>query len=108
MRSVVVLPAPFGPRNPVIVPRSSAKERPSTATTSPNRFVSESARTTRDASALTGIGGEDPVGDRLVNRAIVLVVSTWFLIAVVLSSGANQTLLATTRVHDRAIGHMAG
>jgi hypothetical protein len=51
MRSVVVLPAPFGPRNPVIVPSSSSKDRSSTATTPPNRFISDSARTT-GASAL--------------------------------------------------------
>ena len=46
MRRVVVLPAPFGPRNPVIVPGSSANERLSTAVSLPNRFVSDSARTT--------------------------------------------------------------
>ena len=37
------LPAPFGPRKPVIVPGSSAKERSSTATRVPNRFVNDSA-----------------------------------------------------------------
>src|SRR5207244_11131655 len=31
MRSVVVLPAPFGPRNPVIRPAGTVKLRPSTA-----------------------------------------------------------------------------
>ena len=46
IRSVVVLPAPFGPRKPVIVPGSSANERSSTARTVPNRLVSDSARTT--------------------------------------------------------------
>jgi len=33
---VVVFPAPFGPRNPKIVPSSTENEIPSTATTSPN------------------------------------------------------------------------
>src|ERR1700679_2257079 len=53
IRSVVVLPAPFGPRKPVIVPGASANERSSTATTLPKRFRSDSARTTATA---------DPVG----------------------------------------------
>ncbi len=43
MRMVVVLPAPFGPRNPKIRPRGTVSERLSTATTSPphveNRLV---------------------------------------------------------------------
>ena len=45
IRSVVVFPAPFGPRKPVIVPASSANESSSTASTLPNRFVNESATT---------------------------------------------------------------
>src|SRR3954447_15175276 len=39
MRRVVDLPAPLGPRNPVMVPASSEKVRSATATTSPNRLV---------------------------------------------------------------------
>ena len=46
MRSVVVFPAPFGPRKPVTVPGSSANDRSSTATSLPKRLVSESATTT--------------------------------------------------------------
>src|SRR6187397_1675265 len=46
IRRVVVLPAPFGPRNAVIVPGSSEKERSSTAVSFPKRFVSASATTT--------------------------------------------------------------
>src|SRR5689334_2869807 len=46
MRSVVVLPAPFGPRKPVTVPASSANESPSTARRSPKRFVRASAART--------------------------------------------------------------
>src|SRR5690242_21942446 len=37
-RIVVVLPAPFGPRKPSIRPRSTEKEQPSSARTSPNRL----------------------------------------------------------------------
>ena len=36
MRSVVVLPAPFGPRNPVTRPGATSKDRSSTARTGPN------------------------------------------------------------------------
>ena len=42
MRSVVVLPAPLGPRNPVMRPGSTVNVRSSTAVRSPNRFVSRS------------------------------------------------------------------
>ena len=40
IRSVVVLPAPFGPRKPVIRPGSTSKLRSSTATKEPKRLVS--------------------------------------------------------------------
>ena len=39
IRIVELLPAPFGPRNPNVAPRSTAKSIPSTATNVPNRFV---------------------------------------------------------------------
>ena len=42
----MVLPAPFGPRKPVIVPASNANDRSVTAATSPKRLVSDSASTT--------------------------------------------------------------
>ena len=45
-RSVVVLPAPLGPRNPVIVPGSRANDKSSTAVTVPKRFVNDSHTTT--------------------------------------------------------------
>src|SRR5579871_3752965 len=45
IRSVVVLPAPFGPRKPVIVPGARANESESTASTEPNRFVRDSTTT---------------------------------------------------------------
>src|SRR3954454_23792718 len=40
MRIVVVFPEPLGPRKPVTRPSATAKPSRSTATTSPNRFVS--------------------------------------------------------------------
>jgi hypothetical protein len=46
IRSAVVLPAPFGPRKPVIVPAFNAKDRSVTAETSPKRLVNNSASTT--------------------------------------------------------------
>jgi len=39
IRSVVVLPAPFGPRRPVMEPSRASKVTPSTACTMPNRFA---------------------------------------------------------------------
>ena len=45
IRSVVVFPAPFGPRNPVIVPGSSANDRSRRRARDPNRFVNDSATT---------------------------------------------------------------
>ena len=38
MLIVVVLPAPFGPRNPNTSPGATEKETPRTASTSPNDF----------------------------------------------------------------------
>src|SRR5579862_449000 len=60
IRSVVVLPAPFGPRKPVIVPGASANDSESTARTDPNRFVNESATTAGiEASAVPVAVGSD-------------------------------------------------
>jgi hypothetical protein len=39
MRMVVVLPAPFGPRNPKIAPAAAVRLSPSTAVKSPYLFV---------------------------------------------------------------------
>src|SRR5215210_9284172 len=39
IRMVVVLPAPFGPRNPKISPAAAVRLRPSTAVKSPYLFV---------------------------------------------------------------------
>ena len=43
MPSVVVFPAPFGPRKPTISPRATVNDRSSTTTASPYRFVRCSA-----------------------------------------------------------------
>ena len=43
---MVVLPAPFGPRNPVTVPGRTVKLRSSTAVTGPKRLVSRSTSIT--------------------------------------------------------------
>jgi hypothetical protein len=43
MRSVVVLPAPFGPTSAKISPARTSNDTPSTAMRGPNVFVSESA-----------------------------------------------------------------
>src|SRR6185437_10330641 len=49
MRSVVVLPAPFGPRRPVIAPSQAVKETLRTASTSPKRLARLRASITRVA-----------------------------------------------------------
>jgi hypothetical protein len=57
MWTVVVLPAPFGPRRPKTMPSLSARSIPSTAVTVPKRFVRPSPRvamtTPENASAAT-------------------------------------------------------
>src|SRR6185436_334503 len=53
---VVLLPAPFGPRNPNILPVGKASERLSTAVRSPYRFVRFSIRT---AVEIEGPGQEE-------------------------------------------------
>ena len=40
MRTVVVLPAPFGPSTPSTVPRGTARSMPSSARTFPNDLTS--------------------------------------------------------------------
>src|SRR5688572_5055574 len=47
MRSVVDLPAPFGPNNPVICPSRAPKLTPRTAATFPNDFVRSRASNMR-------------------------------------------------------------
>src|SRR5580658_4411189 len=50
MRSVVVLTAPFGPRNPVIRPGSTVKSSPRTAATRPKCLV-------RSRTSIVPLGG---------------------------------------------------
>ena len=45
MRNVVVFPAPFGPRKPVMVPGPSSNDKPATADSAPYFFVTLSNRT---------------------------------------------------------------
>src|SRR5205823_13548820 len=55
IRMVVVFPAPFRPRSPVMVPRRTENETPSTARTAPNVLTtSRTARTTDIRRPLTG------------------------------------------------------
>jgi hypothetical protein len=56
VRTVVVLPAPLGPRNPNTSPWSTLKDTFSNAMRSPNRLVSPS--TTSAASPRDGVPGE--------------------------------------------------
>src|SRR5262249_37152478 len=63
---VVVLPAPFGPRNPKICPPSTCNDRSATASSVPKRRPSPSVRTTGAVSrpeatdTLTGGGSRGP------------------------------------------------
>src|ERR1700751_1478824 len=71
-RIVVVLPAPFGPRNPVILPGATLNDKLSTATVSPYRLVrprasimyaAPSGRRSPDAvaSGLLPVSGKDAI-----------------------------------------------
>src|SRR5438876_4259571 len=62
-RSVVVLPAPFGPRKPNTSPSRTSRSSPSTAASEPKRFVSFSVRMT--VSMLRVYGRIVPVLDRV-------------------------------------------
>src|SRR5437868_13969101 len=57
-RMVVDFPAPFGPRNPVMRPGASSKDRSLTAVTVPYRLVSAST-----AMVLMAVPPEDVVND---------------------------------------------
>lgn len=56
IRRVVDFPAPLGPRNPVTVPEASVNDTPSTASTSPYRFVSPRTDTTASPEPFTCAG----------------------------------------------------
>src|SRR5829696_6973406 len=53
MRSVVLLPAPLGPRKPVIAPARAWKERSSTAVMGPKRLVTRSTQMGADCMLST-------------------------------------------------------
>ena len=64
VRTVVVFPAPLGPRNPSTSPRPTSNETSSNATRSPNRFDRCS---TESAGALVSVTAGD-TGDRMLVR----------------------------------------
>src|SRR5262245_55410330 len=57
VRTVVVLPAPFGPRKPNTSPRPTSKLTSSNATRSPNRLVRRSATSAGVSRAPSGAAG---------------------------------------------------
>ena len=59
MRSVVVLPAPLGPRKPVTVPVPSSRVTLSTAVTAPKRLVSP-------FSSMAAMGLLLPIGSAVI------------------------------------------
>ena len=62
MRSVVVLPAPFGPRKPKISPRATCRLTPRTASTAPPR---PGNRLRSSLTVITsGIASSFPAGPR--------------------------------------------
>src|SRR4051812_27408895 len=69
IRSVVVFPAPFGPRKAVMCPRSTVKERSSTATVDPNRLLTpltSIAGTRRHGSEAGGGSDDEAVAHRVL------------------------------------------
>src|SRR5438270_12443927 len=69
IRMVVVFPAPFRPSNPVIVPRWTVNETPSTALTAPNVFTTSRTDNTTDMRKLPSeqaayctVGGDQGLG----------------------------------------------
>src|SRR5687768_9843326 len=73
----VVLPAPFGPMRPVMVPSRTASEHRSTARTPPNDFVRSSAARSRsgndDEPVRVGhVGEELAAGGRHGHHVLVL------------------------------------
>ena len=52
MRMLVVLPDPFGPRSPQIVPRGTSKSKSKTAVCFPKRLVTPSSFTANPSSLM--------------------------------------------------------
>ena len=59
MRTVVVLPAPLGPRRPSTVPSGTTKDTPSTATVSPKCLTRPSASIAGRVMGVTLAAGTD-------------------------------------------------
>src|SRR4051812_30608365 len=59
--SVVVLPAPFGPRIPNVSPASTSKETPATASTVPKRFFTSATRIASTDAEATGPPAQEPL-----------------------------------------------
>src|SRR5262245_31968576 len=66
IRIVVVLPAPFAPRNPYIWPSGTSNEIPSSAVTGPNRLTSLSRTSAMAPSMLAAPAQTDqvPIGPK--------------------------------------------
>src|SRR5262249_16570614 len=70
-RSSVVLPAPFGPRNPATSPRATEKLTPSSAVVRPKRLRSSRASITRPGPLRHGRGVDQSlVGRRQAERLL--------------------------------------
>src|SRR3954452_9282725 len=71
MRMVVVLPAPLGPRKPMISRGATSNDRSATTSVEPKRFQTPSTTTagaaeeevTRDGAARDGAAGDGAAGD---------------------------------------------
>src|SRR3954451_15121564 len=68
-RTMVVFPAPFGPRSPWTVPSSTARSTPSSATVEPNRLTTPSAWTAPSAMPLPD---REHVDDRVGTVTVLL------------------------------------
>src|SRR5438309_1275763 len=63
IRMVVVFPAPLRPRRPVMVPRGTEKETPSTAWTAPNVFTTSRKARMSDIYPVSSFGGDELPGN---------------------------------------------
>src|SRR5207237_8947637 len=64
IRTVVVLPAPFGPRNPNTSPPATLNDTPDTAVSPPNTFVRQLTSTAARAAQCACPALADPVSPR--------------------------------------------
>src|SRR5690348_12887678 len=96
---VVVLPAPFGPRNPYTVPEGTARSTPQTARVSPNDFARPDASIAsgeRDSKAVLLVECLRPSRVRRPLRAELIATDDLADVTVVTDeTGACPTVLAT-------------